>query len=114
MTEKEVENLILEYLWNKGIHAWKNQSTGIYDPTRKVFRSRNKFQINGVSDILGCLNDGRFLAIEIKKPVKNPRTDERLFNLASEDQRKFINNVNKNGGLAFVADSLSVVIDKLK
>lgn len=114
MTEKEVENLILEYLWSKGIYAWKNQSTGVYDPTKKVFRkSKSKFQINGVSDILGILDGGRLLAIEVKKPVKNSRTPERLYNIASDDQKKFIDCINSSGGLAFVADRLDFVIEVL-
>jgi hypothetical protein len=38
---------------------------GIYDPTRKTFRSRSKYQIKGVSDILGIYK-GRMLCLEVK------------------------------------------------
>lgn len=65
-TEKDIENAILAALkLVKGCKAWKNQSVGIYDPTRKTFRSRSKYQIKGVSDILGIYK-GRMLCLEVK------------------------------------------------
>jgi hypothetical protein len=114
ITEKEVENQILEWLGLKGIFAWKNQSIGVFDPRRNVFRKpKSKHQINGVSDILGILPDGRFLAIEVKRPLKKARTDEALMVIASDDQQAFILKIRESGGLAFVADRIGVVIEKL-
>lgn len=55
-----------------------------------------RFGKPGSSDILGILDDGRFLAIEVKRPGKEP----------TEVQREFLENINKNGGLAFVAYSV--------
>lgn len=121
ITEKQMENTILTYLRNKGIFAWKNQSTGTYDPTRKVFRkSKNPHHINGVSDILGVF-EGRFLAIEVKKPyiskktmgIKSKTQDE-LEKLASDDQVLFINTVKARDGVAFYADSIDVLEDQLE
>lgn len=119
ITEKHIENQILTYLANKRIFAWKNQSTGIYDPTRGAFRRKPANHINGVSDILGIV-DGKFLAIEVKKPYLSKktlqfkyRTQEELEKLASEDQVKFINNIKSLGGIAFYADSIDVVEDQL-
>ncbi len=120
ITEKVIENQILTYLSNKKIFAFKNQSTGIFDPTKGTFRkSRNIHHINGVSDILGII-DGRFLAIEVKKPYISKktmrfkyRTQEELEKLASDDQVKFINKVKSLGGVAFYADSIDVVEDQL-
>lgn len=99
--EKVIENAILELLWYRGVFAWKVQSTGIFDSSKKVYRkSNNKFHINGVSDILGItFPGGRLLAIEVKSKTGKP----------SEDQITFINNVNANGGLAFVARSVEEV-----
>lgn len=106
MSEKDIENLILEYLQVRGIFAFKNQSVGIYDPRTKRYRkSYNKFHINGTSDVLGILPDGRFLAIEVKTKKTKTR--------ASEAQLSFIDNINKNGGVAFVAWDLDIVIERL-
>lgn len=113
-TEKEVENQIIDFLRLKGVFCWKNQSTGVFDPKKKVYRKINHRQLKGTSDILGILPDGRFLAIEVKKPLVNPRSDEKLFKLAADDQKFFIETINKKGGLAFVADRLSVVLEKLE
>lgn len=65
-TEKDIENSILEALQTiKGCKVWKNQSVGIYDPTKKSFRRRSKYQIKGVSDILGIYK-GKMLCLEVK------------------------------------------------
>jgi hypothetical protein len=114
MTEKEVENQILDWLKSVGIMAWKNQSVGIFDQKRGIYRKpNNKHHIKGTSDILGVMPNGQFLSIEVKAPLKNPRSDERLFVLASPEQQDFILRVCKSGGLAFVADRLEVVKSKI-
>jgi hypothetical protein len=120
ITEKVIENQILTYLKYKKIFTFKNQSTGIFDPKKKVFRkSNNVHHINGVSDILGIV-DGKFLAIEVKKPYVSKktnqfkyRTQEELEKLASEDQINFVNRVKSLGGIAFFADSIDTVEDQL-
>jgi len=114
MTEKEVENQILDWLKSVGIMAWKNQSVGIFDIKRGIYRKpNNRHHIKGTSDILGVMPNGQFLSIEVKAPLKNPRSDERLFVLASPEQQDFILRVCKSGGLAFVADRLEVVKSKI-
>ena len=57
----------------------------------------------GVSDIIGCLPDGRFLAVEVK-------TDR---GRVSQFQEQFIQDVNRSGGLGFVARSVREVRDRL-
>lgn len=102
VSEKSVETIILKYLSIlPATFAWKNNSTGIFDPKRGVFRkSKNQYAINGVSDILG-IHNGRLLAIEVKAP------DDKKG--ASEDQQKFIDRVIKEGGIAGVARSVADV-----
>ena len=121
ITEKQIENQILAYLRVMKIYAWKSQTVGVFDPRKRVFRkSNNQYHINGVADILGVF-EGRFLAIEVKKPyiskktlrVKS-RTQEELFKLASPDQVTFINTINDRGGVAFIADSLEIVQEQLE
>jgi penicillin-binding protein-related factor A (putative recombinase) len=82
----------------RGIFAWKNQSTGIFDPSKKTFRKRSRFQINGVSDILCCYR-GHFVAIEVKSEKGR----------LSESQIEFISKINAHGGFAFVARSVEDV-----
>ena len=100
MLEKEIENLILDYLSYRPGYYWKNQSVGIYDPTKRKFRkSNNRHHVLGVADILGVKNDGQFVAIEVK--TKKGRL--------SENQKAYLQKVEANGGLSFVARSVEDV-----
>jgi hypothetical protein len=102
--EKAIENHILRWLNITGIFAWKNQSIGIFDPVKKIYRrSNNPFHIKGVSDILGILADGRLLAIEVKSKTGKP----------SVEQIEFIKKINNSGGKAFIARSLEDVQEEL-
>jgi hypothetical protein len=56
----------------------------------------------GVPDILGCYH-GKLLGIEVKAPNGK----------VSPDQQIFIENINRAGGLAFVARSVDDVIEGL-
>jgi hypothetical protein len=56
-------------------------------------------QERDVSDILGCLPDGRFLAIEVKSDNGH----------ATDEQAAFIADVIRHGGVAFVARSMDDV-----
>jgi len=95
--EKLIENQILTYLFKRGIFVWKNQSVGIYDPVKQIYRKNNNpFHIKGVSDILGILPGGRILAIEVKTEKGR----------VSPEQQFFIQKINDRGGLAFVARSI--------
>jgi penicillin-binding protein-related factor A (putative recombinase) len=104
--EKEIENSILYYLSHlPECFVWKNNSTGIYDPVKKIFRkSSNKWVINGVSDIIGIYK-GMPIFIE----VKTPKTKNRL----SIDQKFFLEKVIKMGGIGIVATSVDDVIAQL-
>jgi len=98
--EKDIENLILKYLnILPSTFAWKNNTTGVYDEKRGCYRStKNKWAINGVSDILG-IHNGRLLAIEVKTPV----------GIVTDEQQEFIDRVIKEGGIAGVARSIADV-----
>lgn len=103
-SEKEIENEILAYLWSVRIFAWKNQSIGVYDPKRQIFRkSRNPFHIKGVSDIIGVYR-GKMLAIEVKS--KKGRI--------SPEQVDFLKKVINSGSIAFVARSVEDVKRELE
>tara|TARA_R100001510_G_C7638374_1_gene196230 strand:- start:136 stop:474 length:339 start_codon:yes stop_codon:yes gene_type:complete len=103
LTEKEIENAILDYLAHIPGTYWKNNTVGVYDPVKKVHRKPGKYHRNGVSDILGVDSSGRFIAIEVKA----------LKGRLSENQKTFIDDINKHGGLAFVARSVDDVREHL-
>lgn len=101
--EKEIQNEILEFLKIIGVYCWPNQSVGIFDPVKKIYRkSKSRHHLNGVSDILGIIN-GRFLAIEVKSATGQ----------LSGEQRIFLARVNENGGIAFVARSVEQAAESL-
>ena len=98
MSENEITKSILEYLhWNK-IFAWRQNTSPIYDTVTGGYRRMPAGSLKGVSDILGCYK-GKMLAIECKT-VKGK---------LSKHQKEFIDNVNKAGGIGFVARNLEDV-----
>lgn len=102
--EKRTERAILDWLTTKLRRGffWKNESVGIYDQASGSYRkSNNPYAINGTSDILGIWENGRFIAIEVKRPGNE--------NGASDEQKAFIAQINRRGGLAFVATSVEKV-----
>jgi penicillin-binding protein-related factor A (putative recombinase) len=102
--EKDIENELLTWLYLKGIFAWKNQSVGIFDSRKKIFRkSNNKFHINGVSDIL-CIYRGHFVAIEVKSEKGR----------MTPDQITFCEKVKLSGGFSFVARSVDDLVENFK
>lgn len=103
VTEKEIENAILDYLTLCPGEFWRNNSVGVFDPVKKTFRRPSRYHRNGVSDILGILPCGTFVAIEVKTPTGK----------LSENQKLFISDINKCNGIAFVARSVDDVRERL-
>lgn len=71
-----------------------------------AFRDADRFVrvgFKGCSDIIGQTTDGRFLAVEVKRPGGKP----------TPDQTDFIDRVNSAGGVAFVARSVDDVYEGL-
>lgn len=88
-TEAEITKEIRQYLKLRGVFHYKQwQGLG---------------SLPGVSDIIGCYN-GRYLAIEVKRKGQNP----------TEKQQAFLDTVNAQGGLAFVARSVEDVMERLR
>ncbi len=100
ISEREIKNQILHWLWFNRINAWANDSVGIFDAKTGGFRRKSKFHVNGRPDIEGILTGGRWLGIEVKTPR----------GVVSEAQREFIMRIEACGGLIFVARSLDDVI----
>ena len=96
--ENDITNAILTYL-NCRPHtfAWRNNTTGIYDSRKKCYRARTgKYNIKGVADILGITNDGKFIAIEVKRPGGR----------ASREQQHYLSRIKALGGIAGIATSV--------
>lgn len=100
--EGEVVRAILDYLAIRQIVAWRNNTTGMYDEKRKAYRTNAGR--NGVADIIGCLPDGRFLAIECKAGKGE----------LSPAQAEFQRDIIRAGGLHIVAYRVEDVIAVFK
>src|SRR5690348_9795815 len=98
--EQGIQAAILALLRAYRIVCYKHQNSGIYSVKRQSYIPSHT---RGVSDIIGCLPDGRFLAIEVKRPGGKP----------TPEQQQFIDTINQAGGLAFVAHSVEEVQEQL-
>lgn len=103
LSEKQIENGILNYLGWRRIFAWKNQSVGIYDVAKGVYRKpRSPHHKKGVSDIIGIYKN-RPLFIEVKRPGGK----------VSDEQLLFLTEAAKNGAIAILATSVDDVAKEL-
>lgn len=93
-TEVDIQNLIRIALSEKGIVTWRNNTFALKDPaTGRLVRGG---LCTGSADIIGIMPDGRFLAIEVKKPGKKP----------TKEQTNFLRVVNEHGGIGVWMDSV--------
>jgi hypothetical protein len=97
--EKELQQEILSYLRSSGIFPWR-QNTGAFLYKKRFVR----FGLRGISDIIGIMPDGRFLAIEVKKEKGE----------LTVYQEVFLETMKENGGIAIVTRSLFDVISLMK
>jgi len=98
--ESTVLSECLSYLRAVDVFCWR-QNTGAFKVENRFFRS----SMAGVSDILGVLPGGRFLAIECKRE-KGGRV--------SDKQQDFIQRVISAGGVALVVHSAEELREKLR
>lgn len=98
LLEKDIQEAIITFLRLKKYVIFKHHSTGFTSGKDgfRTFRLGDK----GIADLIGCTPAGRFLAIEVKRKGGK----------ISEDQRAFLESVNRNGGIGIVAFSLDDVM----
>jgi hypothetical protein len=84
--EGRIKAACLRYLKRRGITAWNNPSGAVQLRPGHWFHFGKK----GSADILGCLPDGRFLAVEVKAPAGR----------LSPEQKRFLLGIGNLGGLA--------------
>ena len=100
MTEKEIQNEILDFLIDREIGLfWQNDAF-----TQSKSRKRqNKYRPNGVPDILGCVG-GQFIGIEVKT-----KTGKML-----DSQKRFRQRFVESGGIYILARSVDDVLEICK
>ena len=60
-----IQDAVCQFLEWKRYTFWRQNTVGLYDPTKKIFRAMPKYAMKGVSDII-VLKDGRAMFIEVK------------------------------------------------
>jgi hypothetical protein len=100
ITEKDVMRIVEEYLTVHKIFHWRNNTGAYKDKTRFI-----RYGKQGSADFIGVCPDGRFLAIECKRPVGGRLTI---------DQIDFLHNVCMNGGIGLVVSSLESLETQLQ
>lgn len=100
--EKLIQQEILYYLHlQKAVKFFWRNNTGAVKAQYKGKSRFIRFGEAGLSDILGIMNDGKFLAIEVK-------TEKGIL---TQKQLEFIERILEAKGIAFVARSVKDVID---
>lgn len=100
LLESEVMPAVLKTLQFHPRVAWAYRfNTGAMEIDGRYI----SFAFKGCADILGQMKDGRFLAVECKRPGKR----------ATSDQAAFLETVNRNGGVGFVATGVDDVLREL-
>ncbi len=91
--EAAIVKAVIQYLTIRGCFVWRQNAgavSGEYKGKRRFVRFSGA---KGVSDIIGVLPSGRFIAVECKDGS----------NKVSADQQRFLSAVEAHGGLAIVA-----------
>lgn len=95
---REVDNVLNVYQ----VYHWRN-NTGALKPAKS---SRPvHYGKPGSADFLGICNDGRFLAIECKRPVGG---------VVSDLQTKFLDEIIKRGGVGIITRGAEDCLAQLK
>lgn len=96
--EKDIQRAICEWLQLKGYFFWRMNNIPVFgrnNAGQKTFRSLPKYTPKGLPDLI-CINKGRFIAIEVKRPGAKLRPE----------QAKFCIDVMKNDGFYEVVRSI--------
>ena len=93
--ERDVLRAVLDYLRVHPLVAWRGRinSGAVQNPNGQFVRFN---QIAGISDVIGQMKTGHFLAMEVKRPGEKP----------TEPQMLFLRMVQQHGGCAGWCDSV--------
>jgi len=95
---KEILDGLKLYFRRSGMF-WRQNNTGTFLGVAKGKRKYSFHGLKGVSDILGILKNGRFVAIEVKTLSAFKKKDNNL----SEHQIEFLKNIEELNGIAICA-----------
>lgn len=93
--ESDIKRAIKGYLEIKGCLVMPYRSVGIRKPNGSYIPMHG----TGISDLLGLTREGKFFAIEVKRPGGRP----------TPDQMRFLESVRSFGCRAFIATSIKDV-----
>ena len=82
-TEKQIQNSILDWLRANKIFCWPENTTGIYDPRKRVFRL-NPRMMRGVPDIIAVYK-GRIIGIEVKSATGKISEHQHIFSMLLQE-----------------------------
>lgn len=120
--EKQIENLLLQYLDYSGYYPIKIDNTGIFDPKRGVFRSRANPYKRSPPDII-FFYKGKTIFCEVKTPDKLghiKRNWKKLVDKVSpsnkhlHDQVDCCLKIRSHGQIFIFVDSLETLKDELR
>lgn len=97
-TERDIKRAIRDYLELKGCVVVPVRSVGIMKPNGQYIPLPAGDR--GMSDMMVCLPDGRFAAIEVKKKGNKP----------TPEQLEFLGRVRHNGAIGILAYSIDDVM----
>lgn len=100
--EKDIQRECCEWLDKEGFFFWRSNNIPVFGQNNggnRTFRSMGKYSPKGIPDIILIYN-GKFIALEIKRPKAKLRPDQEVFQARCAD----------NGAKYFVIHSL----DELK
>lgn len=107
LTANSLTQHTLRILDLRGFHVWRQPAHGLYDPTKRIYRSNSVTK--GISDIIGFnRKTGLIIAVEIKIGK------DRL----SAEQEQFLASVVRAGGIGVVLrtmddlENLSYILHK--
>jgi len=99
-SEQQIQKSILDMLSLTGWYAYKQDSVGIYDPVKNLYRKSNTA---GKSDII-AIKKGTVLFVEVKSKIgKQPPS-----------QKEFERNIKEHGGHYLIARGFEDVQNYLK
>ena len=93
--EKDIQLEICKYLDSKGYFFWRQNTGGLYDPIKKIFRKLPLYAKPGVPDII-LVRSGCFIGLE----VKTDKTKQ------SQKQGEFQEGLEYAGGEYYVVRSV--------
>ena len=102
LKESDIQKATIDLLKLKRFIVFKHRNVGIWKRETERYIPLSAGE-KGISDIIACSPKGIFWAVEVKKP------DGKV----SAEQQDFIDRVNANGGVAYVAYSIDDTLKRL-